>query len=109
MDFWICVCIKGIIGLKIRKVFIVGTDRKRFVFYKKGRIINKAVNHMTEMVIRVILSIIVLIVIIIILSKFTRKSKRGDPTDSLAIMKKRLENEEITEEEYEEAKQRRGK
>jgi putative membrane protein len=64
---------------------------------------------MIEMVIRVILSIILLIVIIVILSKFARRNKENDPADSLTLMKKRFEEGEITEEEYEEAKRRRGK
>jgi len=64
---------------------------------------------MTEMIIRIVLSLIILTVIIIILSKFRRSSKKIDPGDSLSIMKERLEKGEITEEEYEEAKRRRGK
>lgn len=63
----------------------------------------------TEYVIRIILSIIVLIVIIIILSRFRVNKEKTPPADSLEMMEKRLENGEITQEEYDEAKGRRGK
>ncbi|WP_373894972.1 SHOCT domain-containing protein [Virgibacillus sp. CBA3643] len=62
-----------------------------------------------EYVIRIILLIVVLIVIIIILSRFTVNKGKKPPADSLQLMEKRLENGEITQEEYEEAKRRRGK
>jgi len=69
----------------------------------------EAVNNMTEWIIRIIISVIILIVLIIILSKFRARKSEPDKADSLAIMKKRLEEGEITEEEFEEAKRRRGK
>ncbi|UJL46881.1 SHOCT domain-containing protein [Virgibacillus sp. NKC19-16] len=63
----------------------------------------------TESIIRIILSIIVLIVIIVILSRFRVNKGKTPPDDSLEVMEKRLENGEITQEEYDEAKRRRGK
>lgn len=63
----------------------------------------------TESVIRIILSIIVLIVIIIILSRFRVNKGKNPPGDSLEMMEKRLENGEITQKEYDEAKSRRGR
>ncbi|GAB3790851.1 SHOCT domain-containing protein [Virgibacillus kimchii] len=59
--------------------------------------------------VRIVLTIIVLIVLIIILIRFTRKKSEISPRDSLVIMKERMERGEISEEEYEEARKRRGK
>jgi len=57
--------------------------------------------------IRLILTIIIIIVLVYILLKFgvNRKSTKG----SLDIMKERLEKGEITEEDYNRAKERQGK
>lgn len=59
--------------------------------------------------IRIILSFILLVVIIVILTRFRAGNSRTEARDSLAIMKERLDRGEITEEEYEEAKRKRGK
>ncbi|HLR52177.1 MAG TPA: SHOCT domain-containing protein [Candidatus Avamphibacillus sp.] len=57
--------------------------------------------------VRLILSLIVLIVLAYILIKFrANKNSRGD---SLDILQERLEKGEITQEDYDEAKRRRGK
>lgn len=63
----------------------------------------------TEMIIRLILAAVLLVVIIIILIRFRRRNSETDPRDSLVIMKERYEKGEITKEDYEEAKRRRGK
>jgi len=57
--------------------------------------------------VRLILSLIVLIVLAYILIKFrANQNSRGD---SLDILQERLEKGEITQEDYDEAKRRRGK
>ncbi|GAB3046148.1 SHOCT domain-containing protein [Virgibacillus ainsalahensis] len=62
-----------------------------------------------EVYIRIGLSIVILIAIIIILVRFKRRKSEGNPRDSLQLMKERLEKGEITQEEYDEAKRKRGK
>jgi putative membrane protein len=58
-------------------------------------------------IVRVILSAIVLIVLIVIVIRF-RAGKQPDK-DSIEMLKERYEKGEITEEEYEDARKRRGK
>ncbi|WP_210095941.1 hypothetical protein [Oceanobacillus polygoni] len=62
-----------------------------------------------ELIVRFVVTIIIFIIIIIILSKFRAKNSQTKADDSLEVMKRRLENEEITEEDFKEAKRRRGK
>ncbi|WP_067726457.1 SHOCT domain-containing protein [Oceanobacillus damuensis] len=62
-----------------------------------------------ELIVRLVLSLVILIVLIVILSKFRSRKRPADGRDSLTIMKERMEKGEITEEEYIEAKKRRGK
>ena len=57
--------------------------------------------------IRIVLGVVVLIVLIIILTRFNRR--RNPDKSSLEILEERLERGEITQEDYEEAKQRQGK
>ncbi|MCM3740523.1 SHOCT domain-containing protein [Oceanobacillus luteolus] len=63
----------------------------------------------TEMIIRLILAAILFVVIVIILVRFRRGKSNTDARDSLEIMKERYEKGEITKEDYEEQKRRRGK
>lgn len=77
--------------------------------FENGKSNKQGGDFMTEMVIRIVISIVLFIVIVIILMKFRRKGNDHDPVDSLSMMKQRLEKGEITAEEYEEAKNRRGK
>lgn len=63
----------------------------------------------TEFIIRIILSVIVLIVLVIILIRFSGKNSKSTARDSLDIMKERYEKGELSKEDYEEAKRRRGK
>ncbi len=58
-------------------------------------------------IVRVILSAIVLNVLIVIVIRF-RAGKQPDK-DSIEMLKERYEKGEITEEEYEDARKRRGK
>lgn len=62
-----------------------------------------------ELIVRFAVTIIIFIIIIIILSKFRAKKSQTREDDSLEMMKKRLESGEITEDDFEEAKRRRGK
>ncbi|MGJ9459508.1 SHOCT domain-containing protein [Oceanobacillus sp. CF4.6] len=62
-----------------------------------------------EWIVRIVLSIIILIILIVILSKFRSGKFQPNAKDSLTIMKERLERGELTEEEFKEAKRRRGK
>ncbi|MBP1968467.1 putative membrane protein [Virgibacillus natechei] len=64
---------------------------------------------LTESVIRIILSVIILIIMIVILTRFRAGKSQAPPRDSLHVLKKRLEKGEITQEEYDEAKKKRGK
>jgi len=57
--------------------------------------------------VRLILTLIVLIVLAYILIKF--RANKNSREDSLDILKERLKKGEITQEDYEEAKRRRGK
>ncbi|MFA1822872.1 SHOCT domain-containing protein [Virgibacillus oceani] len=59
--------------------------------------------------VRIVLTIIVLIVLIIILVRFTRKRTGTSSRDSLVVMKERMKRGELSEEEYEEARRKRGK
>lgn len=62
------------------------------------------------MIIRLIVTAVVLVSIIVILIRFRNgNSTETGPSDSLDVMKKRYEKGEITKEDYEEAKRRRGK
>ncbi|MCF3944813.1 SHOCT domain-containing protein [Oceanobacillus alkalisoli] len=62
------------------------------------------------MIIRLIVTAVVLVIIVVILIRFRNgHSPEADPSDSLDIMKRRYEEGEITKEDYEEAKRRRGK
>ncbi|MBN6205450.1 SHOCT domain-containing protein [Ralstonia pickettii] len=63
----------------------------------------------TEFIIRMALSAIVLIVLVIILIRFSGKNSKSSARDSLEIMKERYEKGELSKEDYEEAKRRRGK
>ncbi|HLR79760.1 MAG TPA: SHOCT domain-containing protein [Bacillota bacterium] len=57
--------------------------------------------------VRTILSLVTIIVIVIILFRF--RASKNPHQDSLTHLKKRLERGEITKEEYEEARKRRGR
>jgi putative membrane protein len=59
--------------------------------------------------VRIVLTIIVIIVLVIILIRFTRKKTETSSRDSLVVMKERMEKGEISEEEYEEARKKRGR
>lgn len=62
------------------------------------------------MIIRLIVTAVVLVIIVVILIRFRNgNSTEAGPSDSLDIMKRCYEEGEITKEDYEEAKRRRGK
>lgn len=63
----------------------------------------------TEMIIRLIVTAIIVVVLAIILIRFRNGKSNTAARDSLEIMKERYEKGEITKEDYEEAKRRRGK
>ena len=63
----------------------------------------------TEFIIRIVLSAVVLIVLVIILIRSKRGKTQVSARDSLEVMKERLEKGEITQEDYDNAKKRRGK
>lgn len=62
---------------------------------------------LTESYVRLVIGIIVLIVLVWILIQF--RAKKNPRPDSLEILRERMEKGEITEEEYEAAKKKRGK
>ena len=63
----------------------------------------------TEFIVRIVLSAVVLVVLVIILIRFSGRNSQSSARDSLEIMKERYEKGEISKEDYEEAKRRRGK
>ena len=63
----------------------------------------------TEFIIRIVLSAIVLLVLVIILIRSSKGKTKATARDSLDVMKERLEKGEITQEDYDDAKKRRGK
>ncbi|AIF42274.1 SHOCT domain-containing protein [Virgibacillus sp. SK37] len=60
-----------------------------------------------EPYIRLLLGIVLLLIILFIVNQF--KGNKQRKPDSLEIMKEKLAKGEITQEEYEEARKRRGK
>lgn len=62
-----------------------------------------------EFIVRSVITIIVLIVIVIILLRFRDGKSKTAARDSLDIMRERYEKGELSKEDYEEAKRRRGK
>lgn len=60
----------------------------------------------TEGYVRIILSIIVLIVLIVIIARF--RANRNPAKDSLDILKERYEKGEVSKEDYEDARKKRG-
>ena len=63
----------------------------------------------TEFIIRIVLSAVVLLVLVIILMQSRNGKSQTSARDSLDVMKERLEKGEISDEDYEAAKKRRGK
>ena len=63
----------------------------------------------TEFIIRIVLSAVVLLVLVIILIRSRKGKTQASARDSLDVMKERLEKGEITQEDYDDAKKRRGK
>lgn len=61
------------------------------------------------MEVRIVLTIIVLIVMAVILFRFRAGKGNSARRDSLEIMKERMEKGEISKEDYEEMKRKRGK
>lgn len=61
----------------------------------------------TESMIRLLLTVIVIIGLAIIIFKY--RATKNPTENSMDILKKRLERGEITEQDYEKAKQRQGK
>jgi len=61
-----------------------------------------------EFIIRAVITVIVLIVLVIILVRFRDGKSNTAAKDSLDIMKERYEKGELSKEDYEEAKRRRG-
>lgn len=61
-----------------------------------------------EFIIRIVFTVVVLIVLAIILLRFREGKSNTSARDSLEIMKERYEKGELSKEDYEEAKRRRG-
>ncbi|MFC2947513.1 SHOCT domain-containing protein [Virgibacillus sediminis] len=64
---------------------------------------------LTEGFLRIILMVIVLTAIIVILVRFRATKSDEESRDSLNVLKEKLDKGEISREEYEDAKRRRGK